>query len=1331
MTSGGFYAEGGFDVYAEEGATAYVTGSTWPIGSSHDAYSAAGPWGSWWDPDCADWNQYSLELTADHWYLRYTPTGESPMSGAMNWSTMFAAETDLGTQDGGHDGSAAHGGGGGAWDWDCGWGVEVIPLELSRFQASITDIGGGQYEVRLIPANLGLSYTLTPGDLADGPAFDNGQGGEPFGYDPDMPPPIGSWQAGPSGFGDSSFWSDVQGSAAGGGRDYTSLRLSPKDIFGVSDVTVGDLANILYYTKNMDTDLIDWQVKIYTESEVKWYGYRINYNRPDNPDNDWHQTSTDALGISDIYDKVTGAYISTSTDLDAEKILFVDIIAGYATDSPAVDSYLDGVRIELNNGDNAILDLAATATTVWVDDNYCDGCANDGHIWGYDAFDNIQDGIDAVEGSTVNVANGTYTEPVSITGKGVTITGESEGGVIVQADTSQTGSANVFTIDADGFDITLENMTIRHGDYGIRSSAGNVNVLNCTLKHNGWDGTGVPETPTQSDMATFWSTYATDGGAIRIENSGRSEIAYCTVYENDRGIRFQDGSNGDIHDNDTYNNIESGIYLAASSYTGATGCSDTNIYDNESYGNMEHGILSIGGINNTFTNNNLHDNWNGGVRLWHVADNSIQNNNTIKNNVLYTFNGVGNPSDADAGVHVSGSDIDSGATFVAALLNNTFEDNPIQVQDDIDVLDIADVLAQNNFDRAVTVDHPGSSLLPTIWSSIQDGVDAASTGDTVQVAAGTYTEAILIEKELTLRGATAGVNKNGYTVPPNYAWDDTVESIINHPNPSGGYTTIVDIHDVDNVTFDGFVVQELNAEANKNSSLIRVYAHTREISNINVINNIIGPNTNTITQDGKQGRMGLYIVNHPYDDKGVVNSTFAGNKIFDCKGNGDNVFLWTSYYAYGAPGPASMVGTVIEDNEIYGSHRSGIETAGGFSDLTIRGNVIYGNSGLPADDPDFLKYGHGIQLIRGSSDKVSDPVTAYGPVNLTIEYNEIYGNEKNGVYMGPKNESITFTGNIIHDNGWDGIMLDLEGNYWNPTFEDPPVSYQYACYDCSNNVVASNNSIYNNGTAGNPIAKYGVQVIGVPTNSFIFDAEYNYWGDLSGPYDPDGVDETNGTTCYDPANMKNANGEGDSVSDLNVDYCPWLISAFSDEDFDGVLDDIDNCHDTPNGPVFGTCISGNIGDHCLANFHCGVQGGFCSMDQEDNDQDGLGDVCDDDIDGDEILNYDDSCPLAYNPEQEDNYPPSGNYCGDACECEGNFDNDLDVDGDDLTTFLTDSGRSSWVDPCTGADPCNGDFDCDSDVDGDDLTLFLADSGRSSWVNPCPRDCQTGPWCTYP
>ncbi|MBN1911374.1 MAG: PEP-CTERM sorting domain-containing protein [Pirellulales bacterium] len=217
------------------------------------------------------------------------------------------------------------------------------------------------------PASAAIHFVVTPADLADGLTFDNGQGGVPFGYDADQPPPIGSSVSGPTGYESGSFWSDVQGSAAGGGRDYTAFRLSPKDIFGVSDVTIADLAEVSYWTKNNNTDLIDWQLKIYTESTVKWYGYRFNFTRPENPDNDWYESSTSTnMPVSDIYDKVTGGYISVPgsgalSDLDAlygdEKILFIDIIAGYASSSPPVDSYLDGVKLVLDDGSVATMNL--------------------------------------------------------------------------------------------------------------------------------------------------------------------------------------------------------------------------------------------------------------------------------------------------------------------------------------------------------------------------------------------------------------------------------------------------------------------------------------------------------------------------------------------------------------------------------------------------------------------------------------------------------------------------------------------------------------------------------------------------------------------------------------------------------------------------------------------------------------------------------------------------------------------------------------------------------------------------------------------------------------
>lgn len=226
-----------------------------------------------------------------------------------------------------------------------------------------------------------------------------------------------------------------------------------------------------------------------------------------------------------------------------------------------------------------------------------------------------------IEGGEIWIGDGLYTtETVEISdsnAKNMTIVGESEAGVIIQADASgPVAGKNVFTVNAPGKDITFQELTIRNGDYGIRSSAGNVSVLHCTLYHNGYDGYPYDGPPTQSNAADIWAgSHTTNGGAIRIQSSTSTEIAHCTVYENARGIRFQDGTNGNIHHNESYGNIESGIYLAASTYNGDSGCSDCNVHDNESYDNMNNGILCIGGINNIVIGNNIYDNWNSGITL--------------------------------------------------------------------------------------------------------------------------------------------------------------------------------------------------------------------------------------------------------------------------------------------------------------------------------------------------------------------------------------------------------------------------------------------------------------------------------------------------------------------------------------------------------------------------------------------------------------------------------------------------------------------------------------------------------------------------------------------
>jgi hypothetical protein len=149
----------------------------------------------------------------------------------------------------------------------------------------------------------------------------------------------------------------------------------------------------------------------------------------------------------------------------------------------------------------------------------------------------------------------------------------------------------------------------------------------------------------------------------------------------------------------------------------------------------------------------------------------------------------------------------------------------------------------------------------------------------------------------------------------------------------------------------------------------------------------------------------------------------------------------------------------------------------------------------------------------------------------------------------------------------------------------------------------------------------------------------------------------------------------------------YIDTSGDDSDCDGIHDAFDNCPDIAN------------------------------TDQVDTDGDCTGDLCDTD-------------PLVYDTSQPDTYPPGGNGIGDACDCEGNFDCDEDVDGGDAGLFKIDFGRSAFGNPCSNQFPCKGDFDCDQDCDGTDAALFKEDFGRSSFNDPCHICLPEVEWCVY-
>lgn len=152
----------------------------------------------------------------------------------------------------------------------------------------------------------------------------------------------------------------------------------------------------------------------------------------------------------------------------------------------------------------------------------------------------------------------------------------------------------------------------------------------------------------------------------------------------------------------------------------------------------------------------------------------------------------------------------------------------------------------------------------------------------------------------------------------------------------------------------------------------------------------------------------------------------------------------------------------------------------------------------------------------------------------------------------------------------------------------------------------------------------------------------------------------------------------------------------TDTDGDGISDENDNCINIAN------------------------------PDQADLDNDGIGDLCDDDIDGDGVANAEDNCPMTANPGQEDaDSDGEGDICDNDTDNDGRDDDEdncpnianadqLDTDNDGLGNECDDDddgdGISDSMDNCplvANADQADMDSDgigdvCDDDRDGDGI-----------------------------
>lgn len=338
---------------------------------------------------------------------------------------------------------------------------------------------------------------------------------------------------------------------------------------------------------------------------------------------------------------------------------------------------------------------------------------------------------------------------------------------------------------------------------------------------------------------------------------------------------------------------------------------------------------------------------------------------------------------------------------------------------------------------------------PFEFSSIQSAVTAATAGDTINVAAGTYTEQILIQKSLTLQGAgeattiiKAPTTRTGPITQGSSTYDYIVAAY-----PASG--TI-------DVRIEGFTIDANNqAETAGTSYLVGVFF--RDVSGTNA---------------------------------GLFSCTIQG-------------FTATEYKSYGIKVDGNSILT-IDDNTLSGYTRDGMEIRGstlGYPAVTISNNDLTG-SALPLQ---------GISVIDGTTGSITDNTVrnhtrsaAWAACGILVDNSDGVSVTDNtvlntfyAIYIGNADNCIV-SGNTLTDNIKRAISLDTANNN---TISDNTITGPTAGTDdtaigldnnCAGNIIGGvtaadgNNITMATSGTGNLYAIYMQALVGANNNTISY-----------------------------------------------------------------------------------------------------------------------------------------------------------------------------------------------------------------------------------------------------
>jgi VCBS repeat-containing protein len=644
----------------------------------------------------------------------------------------------------------------------------------------------------------------------------------------------------------------------------------------------------------------------------------------------------------------------------------------------------------------------------------------------------IQEAIDLVDGSTVNVGSGTYIEDllIDVTKTGLDLAGAGLATTTIKGVTTTAQASfplaepniNVLAAGVKIHGFKIESPDVPAGEYssGIVLDSPNVEIYDNEFESIQSDPppAGANDSKTNVTIQTWFGS-----------NSGKSS--------NVDGLHIH----GNVFHSDT--SAGKGYYGIFVNPQGETVAGTVTIEDNEFRGNIWRAI-EVERSNALIDENTIEPSaetlhaWGGsGISVRDFFGATIDGV-TISNNVIQGAdaaagqgftNGIllGYGGETLTGITVDDNMLSGHATGLrvaqnvgdltlgATITNNAFSSNvQYHLRDESEDLTGAGVYAifagagDNTFDTATVVTDGAEAIQSTtslnIRPGIQQSIDDASAGQTVEVAAGTYAEDLRIDKSVTIVGSGTVELNSEHTITVS---DVTLDNLVFNGDSNEVLLTLDSTGGaLDNITIKN---STFNMPTSPQVGIwMGIADGAWAISNVTIEDNEFhGPadkiaNPFKIGGDLVQGSFDVAITGVTFQRNQVDSASIPVNvRNADIQDlvltqntftNTDGVLYFWAMVDEADTSTGQLLGFQFTENVVDGTNSYGI------------GVNVFANNGLDADNFDAADP----PLIRDNSFAIP-PAGAYGLHAVTVQT----------------------TGSP--EGAWDGLIIDASSNYWGAT----------------------------------------------------------------------------------------------------------------------------------------------------------------------------------------------------------------------------------------------------------------------------------------------------------